>query len=32
MAVVTDDKNPVGTLKRRFAVAKNNQGITSIKR
>ena len=31
MAVVTDDKNPVGSLKRRYAVAKNNQGIVQLK-
>jgi len=30
-SVETDNKNPVGTLKRRFAVAKNNQGITLLK-
>ena len=31
MAVVTDDKNPVGSLKRRYAVAKNNQGVVQLK-
>ena len=31
MAVVTDDKNPVGSLKRRFAVAKDNRGVTLLK-
>jgi hypothetical protein len=31
MAVVTDDKNPVGSLKRRYAIAKNNQGIVQLK-
>jgi len=31
MAVITDDKNPVGSLKRRYAVAKNNQGIVQLK-
>ena len=30
-SVETDDQNPVGTLKRRFAVAKNNQGVTLLK-
>ncbi len=30
-SVETDNKNPIGTLKRRFAVAKNNQGITLLK-
>ena len=30
-SVETDNKNPVGTLKRRFAVAKNNQGVTLLK-
>ena len=29
--LVTDDKNPVGSLKRRYAVAKNNQGIVQLK-
>ena len=31
MAVVTDDKNPVGSLKRRYAIAKNNQGVVQLK-
>jgi len=31
MAVVTDDKNPVGSLKRRYAVAKNKQGVIQLK-
>ena len=31
LSVETDDKNPVGTLKRRFAVAKNAKGITLLK-
>jgi len=31
MAVVTDDKNPVGSLKRRYAVAKNTQGVIQLK-
>ena len=31
MAVVTDDKNPVGSLKRRYAVAKNKQGVVQLK-
>ncbi len=31
MAVVTDDKNPVGSLKRRYAVAKNTQGVFQLK-
>lgn len=30
-SVETDNKNPVGTLKRRFAVAKNAQGVTLLK-
>ena len=30
-SVETDNKNPVGTLKRRFAVAKNNQGIILLR-
>lgn len=30
-SVETDNQNPVGTLKRRFAVAKNNQGVTLLK-
>ena len=30
-SVETDNKNPVGTLERRFAVAKNNQGVTLLK-
>ena len=30
-SVETDNKNPVGTLKRRFAVAKNKQGVTLLK-
>jgi len=31
MAVITDDKNPVGSLKRRYAIAKNNQGVVQLK-
>ena len=31
LSVETDDKNQVGTLKRRFAVGKNAQGITLLK-
>ena len=31
LSVETDNKNLVGTLKRRFAVAKNSQGITLLK-
>lgn len=30
-SVETDNKNPVGTLKRRFAVAKDSRGITVLK-
>ncbi len=30
-SVETDNKNPVGTLKRRFAVAKDSRGITLLK-
>jgi len=30
-SVETDNQNPVGTLKRRFAVAKNPQGVTLLK-
>ena len=30
-SVETDNKNPVGTLKRRFAVAKDNRGVTLLK-
>ena len=30
-SVETDNKNQVGTLKRRFAVAKNKQGVTLLK-
>ena len=30
-SVVPDDKNPVGTLKRRYAVAKNSQGVIQLK-
>ena len=31
LSVETDDKNPVGTLKRRFAVGKDSKGITVLK-
>ena len=31
LSVETDNKNPVGTLKRRFAVAKNEDGVTLLK-
>ena len=31
MAVVTDDKNPVGSLKRRYAIAKNTRGVVQLK-
>lgn len=31
LSVETDNKNPVGTLKRRFAVAKDTRGITLLK-
>jgi len=31
LSVTTDNKNPVGTLKRRFAIAKNSQGVTLLK-
>ena len=31
LSVETDNKNPVGTLQRRFAVAKNSQGVTLLK-
>jgi hypothetical protein len=31
LSVVTDDKNPVGTLKRRFAIAKDGKGVTLLK-
>jgi len=31
LSVETDNKNPVGTLNRRFAVAKNAQGVTLLK-
>ena len=31
LSVETDNKNPVGTLKRRFAVAKDSRGITLLK-
>ena len=31
MEVVTDNKNPVGSLKRRYAVAKNKQGVVQLK-
>ena len=31
MEVVTDNKNPVGSLKRRYAVAKNKQGVIQLK-
>ena len=31
MAVVTDDQNPVGSLKRRYAIAKNTQGVVQLK-
>ena len=31
LSVETDDKNQVGTLKRRFDVGKNAQGITLLK-
>ena len=31
LSVVTDEKNPVGTLNRRFAVAKDGRGITLLK-
>ena len=31
MAVVTDDQNPVGSLKRRYAIAKNSQGVVQLK-
>ena len=30
-SVVTDDKNPVGSLKRRFAIAKDARGIVVLK-
>lgn len=30
-SVETDNSNPVGTLKRRFAVAKDNRGVTLLK-
>ena len=31
MAVVTDDQNPVGSLKRRYAIAKNSRGVVQLK-
>ena len=31
LSVVPDDKNPVGTLKRRYAIAKNQQGVIQLK-
>ena len=31
LSVETDDQNPVGTLKRRRAIAKDNRGITLLK-
>ena len=31
LSVETDNKNPVGTLKRRFAIAKDTRGITLLK-
>ena len=31
LSVVPDDKNLVGTLKRRFAIAKNQQGVIQLK-
>ena len=31
LSVETDNSNPVGTLKRRFAVAKDTRGITLLK-
>ena len=31
MAVVTDDNNPVGSLKRRYAIAKNTRGVVQLK-
>ena len=31
MAVVTDNKNPVGSLKRRYAIAKNTRGVVQLK-
>ena len=31
LSVETDNKNPVGTLKRRFAVAKDSRGITLLR-
>ena len=31
LSVETDNKNPVGTLKRRFAVAKNEDEVTLLK-
>ena len=31
MAVVTDDRNPVGSLKRRYAIAKNTRGVVQLK-
>ena len=30
-SVETDNKNPVGTLKRRFAVAKDTRGVTLLR-
>jgi len=31
LSVVPDDKNPVGTLKRRYAIGKNKQGVIQVK-
>jgi hypothetical protein len=31
LSVVTDNKNPIGTLKRRYAIAQNNQGVIQLK-
>ena len=31
LSVETDNSNPVGTLKRRFAVAKDTRGVTLLK-
>ena len=31
LSVVIDDKNLVGTLKRRYAIAKNQQGVIQLK-
>lgn len=31
LSVIPDDQNPIGTLKRRYAVAKNTQGVIQLK-